>query len=57
MAGIDTVKGNFLGNFNKFIFEERKGIPDQNCGAREQSEGIQSKYCFTEGTLILTQIA
>jgi len=30
MAGNDTVKGNCLGNFNNFIFGERKGTPDQN---------------------------
>lgn len=57
MAGPDTVKRNYLGNFNNFIFGEGKGTPDQNCGAGEQSGGIQSENCFTQGTLMLTYIA
>jgi hypothetical protein len=40
MAGPDKVKGNCIGNFNNFIYEEGKGTPEQNYGAGEQSGRI-----------------
>jgi len=30
IAGLDTDKGNNLGNFKNFVFAEGKGTPDQN---------------------------
>ncbi|MCI21960.1 myosin-11-like, partial [Trifolium medium] len=45
--GSDKVKGNCLGNFYNFIYEEGKGAPEQNCGAGEQSRGSKSEFYFT----------
>jgi hypothetical protein len=52
MAGSDKVKGNCLGSFYNFIYEEGKGAPEQNYGAGEQSRGSQSEFYFTRGKFI-----